>query len=375
MGILSQQDVEEISEGESGRFDWPLLVTAAVILLIGVAMIFSAVSNEGARSSLALRQFAFAGVGLLVGCTVLIFDYRLYERLAYFVYGINLFMLILVEFIGQLRYGARRWIDLGFISYQPSETMKFATILALARYFQNRASTEKMDFKDLLIPGLMLGIPALFTIAQPDLGTGGHLAMIGVAILLFMGIRSRVFITGILIAIISFPLVWQYGLKEYQRDRVRTFIDPMSDPKGEGYNALQSMIAVGSGQVFGKGFRQGTQTQLHFTPEGHTDFIFTVLAEEWGFVGCLVLLGLYLFLLSRCVAVAASARDKFGAILCVGIIAMLASQIMINMAMVMGMFPVVGIPLPLLSYGGTSIVTVSAALGLLLNVGYRRSIF
>jgi rod shape determining protein RodA len=381
MPILGSQNAEDFSTTDESRFDWKLVLAILAIVTIGIVNVYSATANipsaDGSIHSydMALRQFMNLGIGLAVISVVMIFDYRLIERLAYVIYGLNLAALLSVEFVGVMRYGARRWLNLGFMSYQPSETMKFATILALAKYFHARSTTQPLDFRDLIKPGLILGVPALLTIVQPDLGTGGHLAITGTAILLFVGIRTRVIVTALLAAVVSFPVAWQYGLKPYQQARIKTFLDPMADPKGEGYNALQSMIAVGSGQIAGKGFRQGTQTQLHYTPEGHTDFIFTVLAEEWGFFGALVLFGMYLFLLYRCVRTASLARDKFGSLVCVGIIGMLSSQIFINIAMVCGMFPIVGIPLPLVSYGGTSVITVCFALGILLNVGYRRTIF
>jgi len=381
MPILGSQKSEDFATTDESRFDWRLVLAILVIVTIGIVNVYSATANvpssDGNLHSydMAVRQLMNLGIGLGVIGVVMLFDYRLVERLAYVIYGANLLALLSVPMIGVVRYGARRWINLGFMSYQPSETMKFATILALAKYFHSRPALHKLDFRDLLIPGAILGVPALLTMMQPDLGTGGHLAITGTVILLFVGIRPRVLITAVLAAVVSFPVAWQYGLKPYQQDRIKTFLDPMADPKGDGYNALQSMIAVGSGQATGKGFRQGTQTQLHFTPEGHTDFIFTVLAEEWGFLGTIVLFGMYLFLMYRCVNIAALARDKFGSLVCVGIIGMLVSQIFINIAMVCGMFPIVGIPLPLVSYGGTSVITVCFALGLLLNVGYRRTIF
>lgn len=381
MPILGSQNAEDFATTDESRFDWRLVLAILIIVTIGIVNVYSATANvpsaDGNLHSwdMAVRQLMNLGIGLGVIGLVMLFDYRLIERLAYIIYGANLMALLAVPAIGVVRYGARRWINLGFMSYQPSETMKFATILALAKYFHGKPSLHSLDFRDLIKPGLILGVPALLTIIQPDLGTGGHLAIVGTAILLFVGIRRRVLVTAVLAAVVSFPVAWQYGLKSYQQDRIKTFLDPMADPKGDGYNALQSMIAVGSGQSIGKGFRHGTQTQLHFTPEGHTDFIFTVLAEEWGFLGALVLFGMYLFLLYRCVNIAALARDKFGSLVCVGIIGMLASQIFINVAMVCGMFPIVGIPLPLVSYGGTSVITVCFALGILLNVGYRRTIF
>jgi rod shape determining protein RodA len=375
VGILTSSEAQDFQSGESSRFDWRLIGAMVGIMIVGLVNIYSAGAVGANGAPLVYRQLLhFLGGSAVIGI-VMIFDYRLFERLAYVLYGINLVALMLVEVFGSIRYGARRWLDLGFMSYQPSETMKLATLLALARYFQSVANQSKLDFKDLVVPGLIMGVPALLTIIQPDLGTGGHLAIAGFVILLFMGIRTRVLVTALIVAVVSFPIAWQYGLKPYQRDRIHTFLDPAADPKNKGYNALQSMIAVGSGQVVGKGFTRGTQTQLQFTPEGHTDFIFTVLAEEWGLVGCLILFGLYIYLFHRCITIASLARDKFGAILCVGIIGMLASQMFINVAMVTGMFPIVGIPLPLTSYGGTSVITVCLALGLLLNVGYRRTIF
>jgi len=221
----------------------------------------------------------------------------------------------------------------------------------------------------------MIAVPGLLTVSQPDLGTGSHLMIAGAAILLFVGIRTRVLVTAALLGVVSFPIFWQYGLKDYQKGRILTFMNPTKDPKGEGYNAIQSLIAVGSGELTGKGFKKGTQTQLDFTPEGHTDFIFTALSEEWGFLGCMLLFGLYILMFQRCVTIASQANDTFGSLACVGFIGLLISQIGINIAMVCGMFPIVGIPLPLVSYGGSTLVTVSFGLAIILNVGYRRGIF
>ncbi|MBS1985169.1 MAG: rod shape-determining protein RodA [Bdellovibrionales bacterium] len=378
MGILGGQKAPDFATTEESRFDWTLLGTVVGIMCIGLVNVYSATSGRGSgmsASAMALRQLVHLGGGLGVIGILMLIDYRLIERMAYVFYALNLVALMAVEALGVLRLGARRWIDFGFFAYQPSETMKLCVILALARYFHNKNSMAKMGFREMIPPALIVGIPGLLTIIQPDLGTGGHMMIAGAVMLLFVGIRPSVLWTLAVVGIVSFPLAWQYGLKPYQKDRIRTFVDPMQDPKGDGYNAIQSMIAVGSGEVTGKGFQKGTQTQLDFTPEGHTDFIFTVLAEEWGLVGSLFLLGAYLFLLQRCVTIASLARDKFGSLVCVGIIAMLTSQIFINISMVCGMFPIVGIPLPLVSYGGTAVINVCLALGILLNVGYKRTIF
>lgn len=347
-------------------------------MVVGLVNVFSATAGRGTgmdSTEMALRQSVHIGVGLSIIAVLMLIDYRLIERISYVLYGINLLGLVAVDLMGVMRLGARRWLNLGFFAYQPSETMKLCVILALARYFHNKSSRGAMGFRELIPPLLIVGVPSLLTMAQPDLGTGGHMLITGMVILLFAGIRPRVLWTLAVVGIVSFPLAWQYGLKPYQKDRIRTFVDPMHDPKGDGYNAIQSMIAVGSGEMFGKGYLKGTQTQLDFTPEGHTDFIFTVLAEEWGLMGTLLLLGLYFYLLQRCVTVASLARDKFGSLACVGIIGMLTAQIFINISMVCGMFPIVGIPLPLVSYGGTSVMNVCLALGILLNVGYKRTIF
>jgi rod shape determining protein RodA len=366
--------MEELEEGQRSRFDWPLFFAVLALVGLGLVNIYSATYSHGNNLFISKQLIAFGLSGIFF-VVILLFDYRIFERIAYLAYGANLVGLALVPFIGSLRYGARRWIDLGFFSWQPSESMKVMMILALAKYFHAKNQIRKMGLKEMIIPSLMIAVPALMTISQPDLGTGGHLLLIGAAVLLFVGIRARILVWAAVLAVVSFPVFWQYGLKPYQKERIITFMNPTRDPKGEGYNAIQSLIAVGSGEVMGKGFTRGTQTQLEFTPEGHTDFIFTVLAEEWGFVGALALFLLYLLLFYRMVGIAAHANDIFGAVLGVGIICLMATQIFINIAMVTGMFPIVGIPLPFMSYGGTSMITAIVSIALLMNVGYRRTLF
>lgn len=366
--------MEELEEGQGSRFDWPLLFIVVGLVLLGLVNIYSATYHHQDQHFISKQLFSF-GIASVVFTIILLLDYRLFERVAYIAYGSNLLALSMVPFIGSMRYGARRWIDFGFFSWQPSESMKIFMILAVAKYFHSKNQIRKMGLKELIIPCLMIAVPGLMTIAQPDLGTGGHLMIVGSVILLFVGIRPKILIWAALLGVVSFPVFWQYGLKEYQKDRIITFMNPTRDPKGEGYNAIQSLIAVGSGEATGKGFTRGTQTQLEFTPEGHTDFIFTVLSEEWGFVGCMLLFSLYILLFYRMVGIASHANDIFGAVLCVGIVALMASQIFINTSMVMGMFPIVGIPLPLMSYGGTSMLTSLLSLALLMNVGYRKTLF
>jgi rod shape determining protein RodA len=366
--------MDELEEGQGSRFDWPMLFTILALVGLGLVNIYSATYHHQDQHFISKQLMAFGIAGSVAGI-IMLFDYRLFERVAYILYGFNLVGLAMVEVFGSIRYGARRWIDFGFFSWQPSESMKMMTILALAKYFHSKNHIRKMGLKDLIVPVLMIAVPGLMTIAQPDLGTGGHMMIVGAVMLLFVGIRPKILIWAAVCGVVSFPIFWQYGLKEYQKDRIITFMNPTRDPKGEGYNAIQSLIAVGSGELTGKGFTKGTQTQLEFTPEGHTDFIFTVLSEEWGFLGSTLLYGLYLLLFYRMVGIASHANDIFGALLGVGIIGLLASQIFINTAMVMGMFPIVGIPLPLMSYGGTSMLTAMGALALLMNVGFRRTLF
>lgn len=372
MALSSPRDAATFEE-DTSSFDWPLLIGMLAVFCIGLVNIYSV--THGQPGEFWIRQLIFVGVGVGLIGLVTFFDYRIVLNLAYVLYGMNFFALTAVEFIGVLKNGSRRWIDLGPIHYQPSETMKFLVILALAKYFHEKQSLSRLGWKDLLVPGLIVAAPALLTIAQPDLGTGGHIMMIGAAIILFMGVQKKIIITLALMAMISIPLAWKFALKPYQQQRVMTFLDPTQDPRGTGYNALQSMIAVGSGEIVGKGFRQGSQTQLEFTPESHTDFIFTVLAEEWGFLGAIALFGGYLFVFGRCIRIASLAREKFGSLVCVGVIGMLITQVAINVAMVTGIFPIVGIPLPMVSYGGTSVLTTSLGIGLILSIGYRRTIF
>jgi rod shape determining protein RodA len=232
-----------------------------------------------------------------------------------------------------------------------------------------------MGVTDLILPGVLLMIPFVLTVKQPDLGTAGILVAITGSILLFVGVKRSILIFAAIAAVVSAPIVWNFGLKDYQKNRVLTFLSPGRDPRGTGYNSIQSKIAVGSGKVLGKGFRKGTQSQLEFLPERHTDFIFSVLSEEHGFIGSVTTLGLFVILYLMAVRIAISARDKAGALIVVGIFCYLFWHVFINMGMVIGILPIVGVPLPLLSYGGTSLLTTMTGLGLISSVAYRRYLF
>lgn len=365
----------ELGSEDVKRVDWTLFFTIILISALGILNLYSISLDANVPQGLVTKQFIFLGVGFLFIAVSLLFDYRILEHFAYIIYGINLLLILGTRYFGILRNGHRLWYNLGVIAYQPAETMKLAMILTLAKYFHSREYVESLGWRELRGPLLIVGLAAGATFSQPDTGTGMHILLIGFTTILFFGVRRNIILSALMFVALAFPLGWKFVFKEYQKDRVRVMFDPMSDPRGRGYNSLQAMIAVGSGQFLGKGFKQGTQTQLGFTPEGYTDFIFTVVAEEWGWLGCVFVLALYCLLVYRCIWAAAHSREKFGSLVAVGVAALIAYQVLINVSMVIGLFPVVGIPLPLASYGGSSVITVCIALGLALNIGYRRIMF
>jgi rod shape determining protein RodA len=365
---------------ERNRFSRLDLNFAFVILalnLIGLINLYSATHGMFSRDKMDLfwMQIAWLSVGWSLYLGITLIDYKLFTRLAYVFYGLNVGALVMVMLVGKTSLGATRWIDLGFFRYQPSETMKLVMVLVLARTFASRSYDKGMGVSDLLLPAALLLVPFVLTVKQPDLGTAGILVAITGSILLFVGVRKSILIFAAIVAVVSAPIVWNFGLKDYQKNRVLTFLSPGRDPRGTGYNSIQSKIAVGSGKVLGKGFRKGTQSQLEFLPERHTDFIFSVLSEEHGFIGSVTTLGLFVILYLMAVRIAISARDKAGAIIVVGIFFYLFWHVFINMGMVIGILPIVGVPLPLLSYGGTSLLTTMTGLGLISSVAYRRYLF
>jgi rod shape determining protein RodA len=354
------------------NFDWPTLVTAFLISCIGIFNIYSSTfPHPGTAVPLFLKQTYWLILGLGLAVLVLGFDYRTFVRYSYPFYLLCLLLLILVMAVGRTTSGSQRWLSMGFFSFQPSELTKIAMILALTRFFTEKEDPRGHGLRELGIPFLLLGLPVLLIFKQPDLGTVILLLLIFTSVLLFVGVRFKTWAllgAGVATAI---PILWIF-LKEYQKNRLLTFINPDLDPLKTGYHISQSKIAVGSGALFGKGFLKGTQSQLHFLPEQHTDFIFSVLAEEWGFAGCIFLLFLLLFLISRGVKIAKTSKDRAGATLAIGVTAMIFWQSFINVGMVVGILPVVGVPLPLVSYGGTALVTTLAGVALLMNVSMRR---
>jgi rod shape determining protein RodA len=358
------------------NFDWTLLAVVLIITTFGVVNIYSAsASYRELGTPYFLKQIYWIVAGLGLSLTVCSLDYHLLEDFAYWLYGAVLLLLALVLVIGKSSMGATRWIHLGFFTIQPSEPMKMVIIMTFARFFSRYPTFKGLTLKELIYPLAILGVPALLIMKQPDLGTAILVTLIGGSMLLFVGVRWTAF--GTLVAAFI-PLAygaWNFVLHDYQKDRIYNFLDPTLDPQGSGYHIIQSKIAVGSGATFGKGFMHGTQSQLRFLPEQHTDFAFSVFAEEWGFVGCLVMLTLYLFLVLWGLGIAKRCNDRFGSLLAVGVTAMLFWHIVINMGMVIGLFPVVGVPLPFFSYGGTSMVTSMVGVGILLNISMRRFMF
>lgn len=360
------------------RLDIKLIALVFLLNVIGLFNLYSATHGPHSTEveSLFLQQvvWLFAGWSLFFVLTFL--DYMWITKITWIVYIINTGALIYTDFFGKVVLGGQRWIDLKFFRYQPSETMKLCLIFILAKILITRNPLGKgMGIKELFFPFLLIIIPFALTVKQPDLGTAMMLLLIGSTMLYFVKIRKSIIVVLTMLALVAVPVVWKYGLKDYQRNRVMTFLEPDQDPQGKGYNSIQSRIAVGSGKFFGKGFRMGTQSQLEFLPERHTDFIYSVLSEEWGFVGSFIVIFTFGLLFKVCFEIATQARDKYGALLTMGVTAYVFWHMFINVGMVLGLLPIVGVPLPLLSYGGSGMLTTMAGLGLISSVAYRRYLF
>lgn len=360
------------------RIDWNFVLVILALNLVGLINLYSATHGPNSKDvePLFLNQIIWLVVGWSCFFISTFIDYQIVSKLAIGVYVLNLGAIIFTTFYGRVALGAQRWIDLGFFRYQPSETMKLAMIMLLAKLLQSR-STEGpgMGIKELIAPLLILGVPFVFIVEQPDLGTALLIMAIGGTMILFMKIKRWILAFVICSGIVAAPVAWNYVLRDYQKNRIINFLSPTNDPRGSGYNSIQSKIAVGSGKLLGKGFRKGTQSQLEFLPERHTDFIYSVLSEEHGFLGSVLTLGLFCVLFLIGIRIAASAREKFGALLAIGVLTYVFWHMFINMGMVIGVLPIVGVPLPLLSYGGSSMLTTMTGLGLISSVAYRRYIF
>jgi rod shape determining protein RodA len=353
------------------QMHWLFILLLAATASVGFAMLYSAAG--GNLDPWASRQMMRFGVGMAVLITVAVIDIRLWLKYAYVFYLATVSLLVAVEFMGEVGKGAQRWLDLGYFGLQPSELMKIALVLALARYFHGTSIEDVRRIPQLFVPLLLIAVPAALVLRQPDLGTALMLIITGAVIFFAAGVRIWKFVLVGIAGMAAAPVAWQF-LRDYQKQRVLTFLNPESDPLGSGYHIIQSKIAFGSGGVFGKGFLQGTQSHLNFLPEMQTDFIFTMLAEEFGMVGGLALLGLYVIILIYCLAISVRCRTQFGRLVGIGITATFFLYVFINMAMVMGLVPVVGVPLPLISYGGTAMLTLLFGFGLLMGTWIHRDV-
>ncbi len=350
---------------------WGLVLLIGVVASFGVAVLYSAA--DGHMQPWAAKQSVRFAIALLPMLAAAVIDIRRWFRAAYWLYAAAFVLVVAVDLRGFVGMGAQRWIDLGVIQLQPSQLMNVALVLVLARWFHRLSAEDVGRLRHLIAPALMVLIPAALVLKQPDLGTAIMMLLTGAALFFLAGVRLRTFALMAAAAAAAVPLAWRF-LREYQKNRIYTFLDPDSDPLGAGYHILQSKIALGSGGLFGKGFMQGTQSHLSFLPEKQTDFIFTTLAEEFGLIGGLTLLALYTLIIVYGFSIALRSRNQFGRLLGLGIVINFFLYVFINTAMVMGMLPVVGVPLPLISYGGTAMLAVMFGFGLLMNVYVHRDV-
>ena len=356
------------------HFDWSLVLITSIVVLLGVINLYSAsyASRELHSTPIYMKQIYWIFIGIFIMLICFSLDYKLFERFSYPLFIFSVALLIVVFLFGKNISGSKRWINFGFISIQPSEFLKITLILALSKYFMKDDLKDLGPVHTLINPILIVSVPIALILNQPDLGTSLIVILIFFSILLFNGIRMRTVIIIITSSVLAAIPLFIFYLKDYQKMRILTFINPSLDPLGSGYHITQSKIAIGSGNFWGKGFLQGTQNQLHFLPEQHTDFVFSVLAEEWGFIGSLIVVCLYILLILWGLKIAGSSKDTFGTLVSFGISSMFFWHTFINIGMSIGIVPVVGAPLPFMSYGGSSTVAFFICIGLLLNISMRR---
>ena len=362
-GILKYQIIS--------NFDWVIFGLTIIISVVGIFTIYSTGGSGGEPGRIYIKQIYWILYGLMAMLLILFIDYHSLEKLAYILYFVIIVVLIMVAVSGKTVSGARRWLSFAQFTFQPSELAKIVIIITLARYFDDKKIRGFYKIRDLITPAIIVLIPAVLIAKQPDLGTAVVIFFIFISMSFLIGINIRSLFILAGSAIVSLPFLWHF-MKDYQKNRILTLINPQADPLGRGYHIIQSKIAIGSGGYMGKGFMSGTQSQLNFLPEKHTDFIFSVFAEEMGFIGALVLIALYIILIIKGIDVVYHARDRSGSLIAGGVVSMLAFHMIFNIGMTTGMFPVVGIPLPLMSYGGSYLVTTFISIGLLLNIKMRR---
>jgi rod shape determining protein RodA len=358
-------------ERTTPRIDLNFLGTAIVLAMIGCLLVYSATFFNEPGLGTFKRQMLWVVIGLILVAIILTVDYHVLFDIAPILYGIGIVLLIYLLLWGQLTANVKSWIRIGGFQFQPSEFMKVFTALMLARFFDSN-DRAYLDFRSFMKAMAIIGLPVGLIIIQPDFGTAASFFPLIAVAMFFGGIRPRIWAAMILVAMIALPVGWLAFLKPYQKERIMIFMNPERDPLGSGYQVTQAKIAIGSGGIHGKGFRHGTQGKFGFVPEHHTDFIFAVLGEEWGFVGVIVVLGLYLYLVFQALTFAKHARDRGGTFLIICLIMFFVFHVLINVAMQIGILPTTGIPLPLISYGGSSTMMFFIAIGLIANVDMRR---
>ncbi len=355
------------------HFDWALFLATALLAVIGVVNLYSATSvSKDALREIYVQQVYWLVFGGILATVVAAIDYRHYERLGYALYGLGIILLVLVFILGRDIRGSSRWINIGSFSFQPSEFMKLFLVIALAKYLHDDPKSEGRTLRDLALPALIALVPMALVMRQPDLGTALILGLIFVSICALTRIAWRSLLTLAMSGAVLVPVMWNYVLKDYQKTRVTAFLNPEANILGTGWHAHHARVAIGNGGILGQGFMRGTQNQFLFLPDQHSDFPFAVFAEDWGLCGCIVLVLLYGFLVGWSIRVASTAKDRFGAVLSIGVGSLIFWHAFFNLGMVTGILPVVGVTLPLFSAGGSSVMTVLIGIGLLMNVSIRR---
>jgi rod shape determining protein RodA len=355
------------------HFDWVLFLVAALLAVVGVINLYSATSVVRASlSEMYVQQVYWLVTGGILATVVAAIDYRHYERLGYLLYAVGIVLLLLVFILGRDIRGSSRWIYIGSFSFQPSEFMKLFLTIALAKYLHDDPKSEERSLKDLVVPAVLAGVPTLLVLKQPDLGTALILFLIFLSVCALVRVKFRHLVYVVVAGGVALEIAWNYGLKAYQKERITSFLNPDKNVLGSGWHAHHARIAIGNGGLFGQGFMRGTQNQFQFLPDQYSDFPFAVFAEDWGFMGSLFLVMLYGFLVLWSIRIASTARDRFGAVLAIGVGSLIFWHAFFNLGMVIGLLPVVGVTLPLFSYGGSSVLTVLIGVGLLMNVSMRR---
>lgn len=359
------------------KYDFSFFGICLVIFIFGILNLHSATHaslNEG-HANLFKVQIGWYLFSVLIGFLISFIQIKNFERFAWLIYGFNVFLLILVLLLGHTGMGAKRWLLIGPVRLQPSELMKLSVIFVLARWMTKSSPDSEMGLKELIAPFLIALIPTVLIVLEPDLGTGLLILLIFAVMAFYRKLKWKTLGILSIVAIITGAAMYQFGLKEYQRNRIRTFINPTADAKGTGYNAIQSKIAIGSGKFWGKGFKKSSQASLNYLPENHTDFAFSIYNEEHGLFGSILLIGLYLFLFYRFVWLAMNVPKMFDSVVIIGIMSIFFWHTFVNMGMVMGLLPVVGLPLPFVSYGGSSLLTFGICCGVVTSISNSRNMF